>query len=611
MLQKNETIAQLVRRLEAEDRRGNTKISKYVTFNFRETLNTIDAYLNSKHISGDTDSQGREKPFFNIVTAAANIWYRATDIDRKNIKLIATKKEHYALAFIMSILLKEWMKKSLFGSWLNEWGRIMGRYGSALSKFVEKNGELIPEVKPWSVMIVDPVDFNNNVKIEKIWYTPARLRAKKEYDQKMVEELISNKQTRENMDGEKKDNLADFILVYEVHGELPESALEEEMTDEEGEEYSQQMHVISYIAKKEESKKFDDYTLYKGREKKEPNEISHLIKEDSRTLSIGAVENLFQAQWMQNHSVKAIKDQLDLTSRIIFQTADGNYVGRNALTNIENGDILIHKENQPLVQVNNTSQDITASQSFQAQWKALGNEINGISESMLGIQAKSGTAWRQTQAELQEAHSLFELMTENKGLELERIMRKHILPFLKKKMDNTDEISAILEEHQIKKLDAMFVPAEATRRINKRIKKDILNKKPEDLWNGNVIMPEQRDEMVANEQQAISKSLEKFGNQRFISPSDIKDKTWKKVLEDFEWEIDVDITGENKDTQGMLQTLTMVLQTIAGLQGQPMPEDMKIVFNKILNLTGAISPIELENNKTPAIAPTPAPVPAL
>jgi len=68
MLQKNETIAQLVRRLEAEDRRGNTKISKYVTFNFRETLNTIDAYLNSKHISGDTDSQGREKPFFNIVS---------------------------------------------------------------------------------------------------------------------------------------------------------------------------------------------------------------------------------------------------------------------------------------------------------------------------------------------------------------------------------------------------------------------------------------------------------------------------------------------------------------------------------------------------------------
>ena len=35
------------------------------------------------------------------------------------------------------------------------------------------------------------------------------------------------------------------------------------------------------------------------------------------------------------------------------------------------------------------------------------------------------------------------------------------------------------------------------------------------------------------------------------------------------------------------------MQTIAGLGGQPMPEEMKPIFNKILNLTGALSPMEM------------------
>ena len=405
----------------------------------------------------------------------------------------------------------------------------------------------------------------------------------------MVEVLVETKTARETMDGQKKDNLNDFIEVYEVHGEMPVSFLTENKEDET--EYKQQMHVISFLAKKE-GDGFDDFTLFRGKEAKDPYFISHLIEEDGRTMSIGSVENLFDSQWMVNHNAKLIKDQLDLASKLIFQTSDGNFAGQNALTNLENGQILTHKVNQPLAQVVNSSHDITSLQSFGQQWESLGMKINGIAESMVS-QAKSGTAWRQTQAELQEAHSLFELMTENKGLALEEIMRKYFIPFLKKKMDTTKEISAILEGHKIEKLDSMFVPAEASRIVNKRIIDNILAKTPEDLQKGDLFTPEQQQEQVAGEQEAIQNSLSQLGNQRFIKPSDIKDETWANVLKNFEWEVDVDITGENKDTQAILATLNTTLQTIASLQGQPMPDDMKVIFNKILNLTGAISPLEL------------------
>jgi hypothetical protein len=97
------------------------------TFDMRENINKIEAYINSKHISGDTDSMGREKPFFNIVTGIVNIWFRATDIDRKNIRIKSTKAEDTIMAFLGTVHLNQWMRKANFGVFLNDWGRTLAR----------------------------------------------------------------------------------------------------------------------------------------------------------------------------------------------------------------------------------------------------------------------------------------------------------------------------------------------------------------------------------------------------------------------------------------------------------------------------------------------------
>jgi len=46
-----------------------------------------------------------------------------------------------------------------------------------------------------------------------------------------------------------------------------------------------------------------------------------------------------------------------------------------------------------------------------------------------------------------------------------------------------------------------------------------------------------------------------------------------------------------------MATLSTLLQVIAGQQGQPMSDDMRLVFNKILELTGVVSPIELNRGE--------------
>src|SRR3990167_11476947 len=108
MLNPLPTIQTLVREAEDNLTEGVTTLSQHVQWSLYENNNKIDAYLNSKHTSGEVDSQGREKPFFNIVTAAVNVWYRATDIDRKNIRFRADKEPDIMLSFMASILLLEW-----------------------------------------------------------------------------------------------------------------------------------------------------------------------------------------------------------------------------------------------------------------------------------------------------------------------------------------------------------------------------------------------------------------------------------------------------------------------------------------------------------------------
>lgn len=580
MEQTEETIGQLVQGLERDfTSGGGTLMSKYVRTDLYEDINTIYAYLESKHISGEFDSLGREKPFFNIVLASRNIWFRATDIDRKNIVLKATSEGMTLLVFFLYLHLQNWMRKENFGMFLNNWGISLAGFNSSVVKFVEKDGKLICEVTPWAKLIVDQVNFDNNPKIEILELTETQLYDR--YGKEAVDDLVGAKKARELTNKQVMDNKNNYYKLYEVHGRLPLSNLTGNPKDTEP---VQQMHVISFVGKSR-GKGEDCYTLYKGREEKDPYMLTWLLPSEDGSISLnGAVKNLFQAQWMVNHSQKAIKDQLDLASKLIFQTADANFIGQNALSSIETGDILIHNVNQPLTQVNNNSHDVTSLSNFGQSWKALGSEINGISEAMLGIAPKSGTAWRQTEALLQESYSLFEIMTENKGLHIEQMLRRYILPFLKKKMNNDKEIMATLDMHGIKEIEDRYIKNQSIREANKMIKEDILNGKIANKPDVNAIQSQMKEGF--NEQ----------GNQRFFKPSEV---SWKKEFEDLNLDdVEVEITGESADTQAMLTTINNALTVVAN-PAFAQNKQAQYLVNKALTKSGFLSPVELSSMPAP------------
>lgn len=574
-------VAELVRELEQNFISGYTQTSEYVSESLYEDINKIEAYLNSKHTSGETDSLGREKPFFNICVSKKNIVARATDLDRKNFKAKASKSKDDIVQYLFTIHLQKWMKDSHFGMFLNTWGDYLAAYNSAVCKFVEQDGELKANVIPWTRIIVDVIDFDSNPVIEMLEMTPAQLKQKKGYDQDMVDKLLLTLSARESTSRVKKDNKSNYIKLYEIHGEMPLSYLTGKESDKD--DFVQQMHVISFVASKEKGD-FDDFTLISGREKKNPYLLTWLVPSTDGSISLmGSVKTLFEAQWMKNHTIKAIKDQLDLASKLIFQTSDGNFVGQNALSAIESGDILVYKENQPLTQLANNSHDIVSLQNYGEQWSVLSQELAGVPDIMLGNNMPSGTAYRQAAVIQQQASSNFKMMTENKGLHAETMFVEYITPFILKKMDTAEEISATLDAYGIDKIDERYISNKAAEKFNKKAIDAVLNDQP---------MPD-----LQQERQGIQIELNAQGGQRYIKPSDISTETWKDIIGEFEGSVVYEITGENTDKQAVMDTLSSVFQTIATNPLILQDPNVRLVFNKILEETNAISPIELAEVK--------------
>ena len=597
-----QSVHQTVRDAEQNFVNGTTTLGKYVNWSMHETVERIFAYLNSKHMSGDKDSLGRDKPFFNIVTAAVNIWYRATDIDRKDIRFIPSNSGSVVTAFVGNVMLQNWMQKERFGQFLNEWGRVLAQYGSAVVKFVDKGDKLHCSVTPWNRFIPDPVSFDALPRVEKLYKTPAQLQNMASvghpdyvgYDMDVVKALVDAVSTRKTIDGQAQDVMSNFIEIYEVHGVLDTRLLLDDPKDD-GKDaiYSQQMHVVSFVGSQRDG--YDDFTLYKGPEKQDSYMLTHLIEEDGRTMSIGAVEHLFDSQWMQNHSMKIWKDNVDLASKLIFQTADSHFVGRNVLTAIETGDILVHQANSPITKVPNDEYDITNIQSFQSQWKVLAQEVSSTPDAVRGNILPSGTPYSLAAYTGNQALSLFEIMTENKGLAIEDMMRTYIIPHLKKKLKHKDEIVAILDAEGVQEIDTIYIPNEAIRRHNKQASEDVLN--------GNIPAP--FDPQQA--QQAVQQDLNKMGNKRFFKPDELDEKQWNDIFSDFAWDnIRVEVTNEQSDKQAVLATLSTVFQTLATNPAVLQDPNARMVFSQILSETGRLSPLQLTAPTAPAAQPQPA-----
>jgi hypothetical protein len=109
------------------------EITEGYEFSQYQTLRMIELYDASRFTSGPTDSLGREKPFYNIVTFRKNVATRATDLDTKDVKIEAEGRGNCVQSFLLTLFNRNWMKKANFAQFLNHMGAARAKYGGVLT----------------------------------------------------------------------------------------------------------------------------------------------------------------------------------------------------------------------------------------------------------------------------------------------------------------------------------------------------------------------------------------------------------------------------------------------------------------------------------------------
>lgn len=553
--------------------RGSVQITEGLTFNAHQTIKKIIYYTESKYESGQKDRRGKLKPFFNIVNFRVNVATRATDLDTKDIQIVADEPQFMPMSFLLQKEVYNWMKDANFAKTLNEMGATRAKFGGVLVKkcLEQEEGEeeeLELEVVDWRNVIVDPSNPDNMV-IEKHYLIENEL-AEKDGVWEGVREAIDV--VRKS--AEKK------LEVFEVTAELPES-----YAPEGGDEYTYRIQKFFLYNKTRSGK---SVILYHEFLDEFPYKYLPWEKINGR-LGRGIVEDGFEAQQWTNDAVIKEKEAMELGSKVIFKSTDPT-IQNNILSEVENGQIIKIAPNTDLAIANTITNNLPEFRQLIQSWDSQLEKTTSTFNAVTGETMPSGTAYRTTAILNQEATSMFDYRREEMGIFLVEIFTDWIIPYLLKKFNKAHILAAEFTPEELKMIDDSFSNYQA----NQKMKESILSGKP--------VYAEDYVKMVQETKDLLMKSKDK----RFLDIPKGQYKNWKP-------KVTILTTGEQKNKAVILESLNNVLMTAAKAPQVLTDPTLSKVFAKILEVSGSgISPVSLNMGANMNTAPTDvAPAPTM
>ena len=510
----------------------------------KDIINLIDLYWMNKYRDGDSDSTGFKKAFYNIVLNPTEIASKMTDLDTKDIKIVAENGQSYYPAWLFSKELKLWMKDKknqddkTFGQLLNQIIYSFPKYGHVLVKKVEDTVYLVPlqniSNEPDAKNFMD-----SDYLIEEHDYTPEKLRAKKQW--KNIENVIN------------KFEKNGKITVYERCGSL---------------EGSEDNYLIMPAEGKEE------HILYQG--KKDRKDLYRELKWDDvpgRALGRGQPEKLFEAQIAKNENENLLRSGYRWTSKHIFQSRDDT-IARNLIAEIEDGEVLtVNSEVTPIAV---EERNLAALNVGDAKWNKNISDMTFSYEPLSGERPPSGTPLGTSVLQTRMAGQYYDLKREELGMFLKGILFDWIIPEFKKQKKSFHKMMlGEFDEDELDKFRGLI--------LTKRSNESILN-----FFGKNKRIPTFQEREILK---AIIK--EKLRTEK---ETEIPDGFY----ENLKYKIDIIITNEQIDMASRMTTLQTVLQIIGANPTILQDKRTKKVFYKLLDLAG-INPLDLQIEEQPEI----------
>ena len=495
-------------------------------FNQKETIETIYFYYNSKFQTGDIDIEGDKKYFFNIVKNPCEVHTKAIDFDTKDIRILTADGGNPAKTWYFERDLKQWMKNQNFGKVLNRIFKELPIFGSVVIKIINNNLYFV-DLRNFIVEQSADTLSGANYIIEKHPYTVMNFRkAMKDLaiDKSKIEEAV--KLYRETPD-------AKHLMVYERYGEVE---------DNKG-NWSYRRVYIADVGK-DESDQAGMVIPHKGIElkseeiEKHPYWEFHLNKIPGRWLGVGVVELLFDPQIRENELVNVQAKATYARGMILFQTLDPNY-NKNLKKDAENFQVL--GVDQLIQEIPIPDRNLAYFNEETKKWLANRDELTLSYDVIQGERLPAGTPLGSAQIAATMSLSYFDQIRENIALDIKEMLYDVIIPNFQKQ--STAEHSLRLIGEDLDTYVQMIKGIKINEEIVKLAIKSMTGRNP---------FPTESDKEVVGI--AVEGTMKEGKEMLLPIP--------KNFYSDVKYQIEIEITGESKDTRVYTATLFGGLQAI-------------------------------------------------
>ncbi len=509
----------------------DVKITNHNIFKLKDTINKIELARASKFKSGDTDSQGNHKFYMNILNPLCGSVTKNIDIDTKDLRCKPKAGESDRIkSYIYNEMLRDYLRENSIGRLINKMSEDLPVYGSIVLKKV--GDEIV--VVDWRNLWIDPSVSNENKNfdiksryiLEKYVMTPTELKGMKVYDKTSVSSLVE----------EYKMNKENEIIVYEFH------------LDNSVAYYGTVRNKRNNIT---ENGTIAD--LYNGEmsESESVYKKVDLFTVRGRALGLGVIEQNLDPQIRWNEMTNQKATSMKLSSKLLFQTRDGNMNG-NMLEDLLNGDV-INVESE-ITKIDNTERNLGAYSQEEQNVLSVARSNANASEIVTGDALPSRTPFRLGALMNENAGKLFVFIRQNLGLFWDEVITDWVLPTFNKKVIK-EQLVELTDSDAIEMLNELDINS----RINEATKKYVL---------ANGYFPTDEDKLVIKDQ-LMGEKKRSFA------------KLAKGFL-DFEKSVYMDVTGE-QDSVAMVETMNNMLMLLA--QNPQIMQDPRLI--KFLQGIGA------------------------
>ena len=426
-------------------------------WNFPEHIERCVNVSNGWFHQGKNDGT---RPYDDIASPIIDVSFRTEGFDVKDIVPYVDDVDSDHLSFLAKTYHPQWARKNKLDTLIDEVVESSIIFDLVLLKKVD--GEVPQVIKLQDLAFCDQTDIlSGAIGIKHYFTIPELLAYKGKWKDDKIDECIVMAKAEKEVStarGKKARTPSKYIEVYEVRGNFPKSYLDEE---DESEDYSDQLHIITYYTDTEGTK--NGICLYKGKEISIKKRFKALkidqVRSHGRAAGRSIVERLFEPVVWNNYSGIKLKKMLD-SSVNLLQT-DSDEFGNKKISDLKEMTVLKHEPGRPISRVDMGLQNFTQFQSEQDRQKMNARMLGSASEASLGLNPSSGTPFALNNQVIQQGEGIHEYRKGKISIFFaDELYPDWILPLLVEEMDNGKTFSEnlSLDEMQevIKKMGINF-----------------------------------------------------------------------------------------------------------------------------------------------------------